>query len=175
MFVDRQVGRQVRRKSLGRQVGRQESRQIGTCRQVRRKSLSRQVDSQTGRQVGKEEVGKKGVARQVRIGRQLERRVHLCQVYVARLQNENHPLHFIFPKLEEVKPNYHLRSGASSRLRPICKTKRNQDFITYKYQLLLVGNFLSSFAIYYLYSGTYYYTIASNSVIQPYMYNVLLQ
>ena len=28
-----------------------------------------------------------------------ERRVHLCQVYIARLQDENHPLHFIFPKL----------------------------------------------------------------------------
>ena len=57
----------------------------------------------------------------------------MCQVYVARLQNENHPLHFIFPKLEEVQPNYHLRSGASSRLRQTCKTKRNQDFITFKY------------------------------------------
>ena len=32
-----------------------------------------------------------------------ERRVHLCQVYVARLQNQNHPLYFILPKLEEVQ------------------------------------------------------------------------
>ena len=39
--------------------------------------------------------------------------LHLCQVYIARLQNENHPLHCsILPKLEEVHNNYHLRSGA---------------------------------------------------------------
>ena len=51
-------------------------------------------------------------------------RVHLCQVYVARLQNENHPLHIILPKLEEVQHDYQLKSGATYRLRPICKTKR---------------------------------------------------
>ena len=39
--------------------------------------------------------------------------LHLCQVYIARLHNENHPLHCsILPKLEEVHNNYHLRSGA---------------------------------------------------------------
>ena len=53
-----------------------------------------------------------------------ERRVYLCQFYVVRLQNENHPLHIILPKLEEVQHDYHLKSGASYRLRPICKTKR---------------------------------------------------
>ena len=41
-----------------------------------------------------------------------ERRVHLGQVYIARLQNKNHPLHFILPKLEQFYNNYHLRSGA---------------------------------------------------------------
>ena len=53
-----------------------------------------------------------------------ERRVHLCQVYVARLQNQNHPLYFILPELEEVQRDYQLKSGASYRLRAICKTKR---------------------------------------------------
>ena len=62
-----------------------------------------------------------------------ERRVHLCQVYAARLQNESHLLYFILPKLEEVQHDYHLKSGASYRLRSICKTKRTQDFITFKY------------------------------------------
>ena len=57
----------------------------------------------------------------------------------CKITNENHPLHFIFPKLEEVQPNYHLRSGPSSRLRQICKTKRNQDFITFKYILVVVS------------------------------------
>ena len=42
----------------------------------------------------------------------------------VRLQNENHPLHIILPKLEEVQHDYQLKSGASYRLRPICKTKR---------------------------------------------------
>ena len=61
-----------------------------------------------------------------------ERQVHLCQVYIARLQNENHC--FILPlKLEEVHNNYHLSSGATNHLRPICKTKLTQDFITFKY------------------------------------------
>ena len=59
-----------------------------------------------------------------------ERRVQLCQVYVARLQNENHSLHFILPKLEEVQHNYHLRSGASYRLHPICKTKRTLSLLS---------------------------------------------
>ena len=35
----------------------------------------------------------------------------------VRLQNENHPLHIILH-------DYQLKSGASYRLRPICKTKR---------------------------------------------------
>ena len=52
-----------------------------------------------------------------------EGRIHLCQVYIARLQNENYPIHFILPKLEEVEHNYDLRSGASYRLHRICKTK----------------------------------------------------
>ena len=34
-----------------------------------------------------------------------ERRVHLCQIYIARLQNENHPLHFILPKLLHEPPH----------------------------------------------------------------------
>ena len=63
-----------------------------------------------------------------------ERRIHLCRVYIARLQNENQPLYcFILPELEKVHNNYHLRSGASNRLRLICKAKRTQDFITLKY------------------------------------------
>ena len=62
-----------------------------------------------------------------------ERQVHLCQVYVAWLQKENHLLHFILPKLEEVQYNYHVRSGAGYRLRLICKTKLTQDSITFKY------------------------------------------
>ena len=33
-----------------------------------------------------------------------ERRVHLCQVYIARLQRESHPLHFILPKLLHEPP-----------------------------------------------------------------------
>ena len=37
-----------------------------------------------------------------------ERRVHLCQVYTARLQNEKTPV--TLPKPEEVHNNYHLRS-----------------------------------------------------------------
>ena len=32
-----------------------------------------------------------------------ERRVHLCQVYVARQQNETHPSHLNLPKLGEVQ------------------------------------------------------------------------
>ena len=44
-------------------------------------------------------------------------RDHLGQVYVARLQNENHPLHIILPKLEEVQYDYHLKSGAWPVLR----------------------------------------------------------
>ena len=56
-----------------------------------------------------------------------ERRVHLCQVYVARQQNENHwgksSIH-----------SYHLRSGANYRLRLIC-TKRTQDAQSENYKL----------------------------------------
>ena len=58
-----------------------------------------------------------------------ERRESTC----VRLQNENHPSHIILPKLEEVQHDYHLKSAASYRLRPICNTKRSQDFITFKY------------------------------------------
>ena len=45
-----------------------------------------------------------------------EEQIHLCQVYIARLQNENYLIHFILPKLEEVEHNYDLRSGARYRL-----------------------------------------------------------
>ena len=63
-----------------------------------------------------------------------ERRVHLCQVYVARSPRTKTtryqermiilPLHIILPILEEVQHDYYLKSGASYRLRPVCKTKR---------------------------------------------------
>ena len=54
-----------------------------------------------------------------------DRRVHLCQVYIDRLRNENHPLHFMLPKQEEVVYNYNLRSGISRSTRPYtCRTKR---------------------------------------------------
>ena len=62
-----------------------------------------------------------------------ERRAHLCQVYIDRLRNENHPLHLILPKREEFVHNYNLRSGISRIKCPSCRTKRMQEFVTYKY------------------------------------------
>ena len=62
-----------------------------------------------------------------------DRRAHLCQVYIDRLRNENHPLHFMLPKQEEVVHNYNLRSGISRSTRPTCGTKRTQEFVTHKY------------------------------------------
>ena len=47
-----------------------------------------------------------------------DRQAHLCQVYIDRLLNENHPLHFMLPKQEEVVHNYNLRSGISRSTRP---------------------------------------------------------
>ena len=64
-----------------------------------------------------------------------ERRVHLCQVYVARQQNQNHPLHLNLPSWGKFSiHNYHLRSGANYRLRLIC-TKRTQDEHSENYKL----------------------------------------
>ena len=60
-------------------------------------------------------------------------RAHLCQVYIDRLRNENHPLHFMLPKQEEVVHNYNLRPGISRSTRPTCRTKRMQEFVTHKY------------------------------------------
>ena len=54
-----------------------------------------------------------------------ERRAHLCQVYIDRLQNENHPLHLVLPKWEEFKHNYSLRSSVSSITLPSCRTTVN--------------------------------------------------
>ena len=62
-----------------------------------------------------------------------ERRAHLCQVYIDRLRNENHPLHLLFPKWEEFVHNYNLRSGVSCITCPSCRTKRTQEFVPYKY------------------------------------------
>ena len=67
-----------------------------------------------------------------------ERRAHLCQVYIDRLRNENHPLHLLLPKWEEFVHNYNLRSGFSCIMRPSCRTKRTQEFVTYKYIWWLV-------------------------------------
>ena len=62
-----------------------------------------------------------------------DRRAHLCQVYIDRLRNDNHPLHFMLPKQEEVVHNYNLRSGISRSKRPTCRTKRTQEFVTHMY------------------------------------------
>ena len=62
-----------------------------------------------------------------------ERRAHLCQVYIDRLRNENHPLHLLLPKWEEFVHNYNLRSGVSCITCPSCRTKRTQEFVPYKY------------------------------------------
>ena len=63
------------------------------------------------------------------------RRVHLCQVCIDRLRNENHPLHFMLPKQEEVVHNYNLRSGVSRSTRPTWRTKRTQEFVKWLVQL----------------------------------------
>ena len=60
-------------------------------------------------------------------------RAHLCQVYIDRPRNENHPLHLMLLKQEEVVHNYNLRSGISRSMRPTCRTKRTQEFVTHKY------------------------------------------
>ena len=62
-----------------------------------------------------------------------EGRNHLCQVKIDRLRNENHPLHLIPPKREEFVHNYNLRSGISCIMRPSCRTKRTEEFVTYNY------------------------------------------
>ena len=62
-----------------------------------------------------------------------EKRAHLCQVYIDRLRNANHPLHFTLPKQEEVVHNYNLRFGISHSTRPTCRSKRMQEFVTHKY------------------------------------------
>ena len=62
-----------------------------------------------------------------------ERRAHLCQVYIDRLRNENHPLHFMLPKQDEFVHNYNLRSGVSRITRPFYRTKRKQEFVSYKF------------------------------------------
>ena len=65
---------------------------------------------------------------------QCERRAHdLCQVYIDRLRNENHPLHLKLPKWEEFVHNYNLRSGVSCITWPSCRTKCTQEFVAYKY------------------------------------------
>ena len=58
---------------------------------------------------------------------------HLCQVYIDRLRNENHPLHLMLPKQEEFVHNYNLRSGVSRITHPSCRTKHMQEFVTYEY------------------------------------------
>ena len=60
-----------------------------------------------------------------------DRRAHLCQVYINRLRNENHPLHLMLPKQEELVHDYNLRSGISRSTRPTCRTKRTQEFVTH--------------------------------------------
>ena len=65
-----------------------------------------------------------------------DRRAHLCQVYVDRLRNENHPLHFMLRKQEEVVHNYNLRSGISRSKRPTCRTKRTQESVSYTHLTL---------------------------------------
>ena len=69
-------------------------------------------------------------------------RVHLCQVYIDRLRNENHPLHFMLPKQEEVVHNYNLRSGISFSTRPTCRTRGEANArskIIIMHNLLLCG------------------------------------
>ena len=62
-----------------------------------------------------------------------DRCAHLCQVYIDRLWNANHPLHFMLPKQEEIVHNYNLRFGISHSTRPTFRTKRTQEFVTHKY------------------------------------------
>ena len=165
-----QVGKKRVAKQVGRQVDSQVGRQVGRYMQVGKEVDRESLGQTVGRQVRRESLGRY-------VGRQVERGVPSCvrsTLQDYRTKTTRYTLFSLnWRKRSSAKLSAEIRSQL--RLRQICKTKHNQDFITFKYQLLLVGNFLSSFAIYYLYSGTYYYTIASNSVIQPYMYNVLLQ
>ena len=63
-----------------------------------------------------------------------DRRAHLCQVYIDRLRNENHSLHFMLPKQKEVVHNYNLTSGISRYTRPTCRTQpRPQGLLAFQY------------------------------------------
>ena len=60
-----------------------------------------------------------------------ERRANLCQVYIDRLRNENHPLHLVLPEWQEFVHNYALISGHPEGLTPGTYGGIARDLLTF--------------------------------------------
>ena len=66
-----------------------------------------------------------------------DRRVHLCYKYMAKMKSPSHPLHHLLPSPLLDAPNYTLRQKTQKyylfRNMQVCRTKRVEDFFTFKY------------------------------------------
>ena len=62
------------------------------------------------------------------------RRESLCQKFVSSMRNcPDHPLSFLCPNVEYVNVPYNLRSGHKKSITRRFRTKRTEDFLTFKY------------------------------------------
>ena len=62
------------------------------------------------------------------------RRESLCQKFVSSMRNcPDHPLSFLCPNVEYVNVPYNLRSGHKKSRTRRFRTKRTEDFLTFKY------------------------------------------
>ena len=66
------------------------------------------------------------------------RRVSICKGYMNKMKCSTHPLHFLLPNLTEDPDHEHflrqkMRDVVLYRDKKFCKTKRTEDFFTFKY------------------------------------------
>jgi hypothetical protein len=66
------------------------------------------------------------------------RRVSICKGYMNKMKSSIHPLHFLLPNLTEDPDHEHflrqkMQDVVLYRDKKFCKTKRTEDFFTFKY------------------------------------------
>jgi len=70
-----------------------------------------------------------------------DRRVHLCYKYKAKMKSPSHPLHHLLSSPLLDVPNYPLRDKTQKyylfRNKQACRTKRIENFFTFKYFMRL--------------------------------------
>lgn len=73
---------------------------------------------------------------QAKLSLLVDRRIFVCKKLMAEMRNEDHPISFLAPQAMRSSIPYQLRSGNTKATTTMKRTKRANDFFTFRYHRL---------------------------------------